>query len=188
MVSSTDFAPGARTGGPQAIVEQTMSSDESAFTALQVGEVLDAGLGDQTVDRVVEFRRDRDRVRSGERLADQKRRGDMGDVDGAVMQRVDHLVGAARQRDDDLKVQTLALEKSLALRHHDRQRVNTANGRIGLAIAQRQRLGAGLRAKRGKSQSHDNTPHQSVFFSVQSTSIGAFSALAGARRVVPVCW
>jgi ABC-type transport system substrate-binding protein len=29
----------ARTGGPQAIVEQTMASDEAAFTALQIGEV-----------------------------------------------------------------------------------------------------------------------------------------------------
>ena len=30
---------GSRAGGPQAIVEQTMTSDEAAFTALQVGEV-----------------------------------------------------------------------------------------------------------------------------------------------------
>ena len=156
--------------------------------ALEVGETLDAGLGDQAVNRVVELRRDGHRIRSGQHLADQKRRGNVGDIDSAIMQRVDHLVGAAGQRHDDFEVEAFAAKKALALRHDNRQRENTAQRRIGLAVTQFERLGLGLRAKhRGQQQSQDGTPHQGDRCSVHSISTGPFSVPGGVRRLMPVC-
>ena len=93
---------------------------------LEFGETFDLGLGNQAVNWIGKFCSDGDSVGTLEGGADQKRRGDMRHVDGIVVQRVDHLVGTAGNRDDDFEIQTLVTEESLAVANGNRQRENTA--------------------------------------------------------------
>ena len=76
--------------------------------SLEIGNSRDVLLGNQAVDRVVEFGRDCRRIRPAEHRADQERCGDMSDVDAVVIERRDHVVGPARDGDENLDVKPLA--------------------------------------------------------------------------------
>lgn len=172
--------------------------------SLEVGEALDLGLGDQTVNGIVEFGGDGDRIRAGERGADQKRRGHVRRVAGVVVQRVDHLVRAAGERNDHLEIQTLAAKETFAIPHGNRQRKNTPHRRVGLTVTQRNplRRRAG-RVKNGSARTEleekkENcaqfrSSHRLDYFAptrcmVHSVSIAVTGFLAGGgHRKVRVC-
>jgi hypothetical protein len=69
-----------------------------------------------------------------QRLADQERYRNVGDINGTVMERVDHFVGAAGNWHDDFEIQSFALEEALAISDHDRERVDAAQCGIGCSI------------------------------------------------------
>src|SRR6185503_18085774 len=96
-------------------------ADDAAF---QVGDAVDFRPRYERVDRVVELCGDRYRVRAVQCGAHQEWGGDVRDVDSIVVQRVDHAVGAAGNRDHDPQVDSLATEEPFALRERHRDGID----------------------------------------------------------------
>ena len=95
----------------------------------------DIGARDERVDRIVELRGDRHHVGAGEIGAHEKRRRDVHEVEGALVQVGDHAVGAAVERHHQAEIDAVGAKEALALRHGDRQRVDAPVGRRRLAVA-----------------------------------------------------
>src|SRR5262249_28053210 len=106
-----------------------------------IGPVL--RLRDETVNRIIEFGGNGDGVGARKRRLDQKRVRDMADVGRPVMQRRDQPLASARNG-KHAEIQTFADEVAFALRDEERQREDAAERRIGLAVAERDRLAAGV--------------------------------------------
>jgi hypothetical protein len=74
------------------------------------------------------------------------------------MQRVDHLVGAAGNRHNNAKIQTLAEKEAFTLGNGDGERKNAAQGRMGLTVAQAHCLsGSCVRQKNANKHCDENT-------------------------------
>ena len=77
---------------------------EAEQFSLEIGDAFDLRSRNQTIYRIIKFPRDRDGIRAIEHGANQKRRRDVRDVGGVVVQCIDHLVRAARNGHDDFEI------------------------------------------------------------------------------------
>jgi hypothetical protein len=98
--------------------------------------MLDLWLHDQAVDGIGRFTGDRHRVRTREHRTDQIGCGGLSYIYGALIERGDHLVGAARDR-NEVQLDLLAGEKSFLLGDRQIKRRHTSYGRGNLPVPER---------------------------------------------------
>src|SRR3954447_12506888 len=96
----------------------------------------DLRLHDQAVDGVGRFTGDRHRVRIREHRTDQIGCGGLSYIYGAVIERGDHLVGAARDW-NEVELDLLAGEESFLLGDRQIERRHASYGRRNLPVAER---------------------------------------------------
>ena len=84
----------------------------------------------------------------------------MADVGRPVVQRRDQPFASARNR-KHAEIQAFADEIAFALRNEERQREDAAQRRIGLAVAERGRLGGGALTGAKAKQRRDDGTHES---------------------------